>query len=368
MTAQTKTVLKSYFETNDKPSEAQFASLIDTIGGAVLVAANDAPDVIKGRADYVCDGTADNVEIQAAVDSYKLIRLSQGNFSLSTAVTIAGDNISLIGSGVGTALALIGGLNVDGAIIITGDYCELSHLKIDSNGANQSNGWVRNLYINGSIGTSVYRVYGVNGYSHGFDVEGCQDIVINSCMIRDFDVNDIAGDGISITDAQNNIVLTNNIISKTLLGVVSTSGIEAEDGAYNLIVDGNVITGTHNGINIHVHAGNVAAHDVIITRNLIYSVDDYGIRFSGLAGQIIENCIVSNNIVHGCGESGILLGHMGGIVSGNVSHSNDIGIFAGNCSNLLITANQCLNNTSSSVTLGTGNSGVTKANNIGDDI
>ncbi len=34
-----------------------------------MVAAWDAPDPVKAQADYVCDGTADNVEIQAAIDA-----------------------------------------------------------------------------------------------------------------------------------------------------------------------------------------------------------------------------------------------------------------------------------------------------------
>ena len=70
MAARDKTTLKSYFETSDTPTEAQFVDFIDTIGSFTLtVAANDASDASKGRADYVCDGTADDVQIQAALDA-----------------------------------------------------------------------------------------------------------------------------------------------------------------------------------------------------------------------------------------------------------------------------------------------------------
>ena len=34
-----------------------------------VVAASDARDEVKAQADYVCDETADDVEIQAAVDA-----------------------------------------------------------------------------------------------------------------------------------------------------------------------------------------------------------------------------------------------------------------------------------------------------------
>jgi hypothetical protein len=38
------------------------------VGGAILVAANDSPAFLKTVANYTCDGTADDVEWQAAVD------------------------------------------------------------------------------------------------------------------------------------------------------------------------------------------------------------------------------------------------------------------------------------------------------------
>ena len=368
MTAQNKTTLKGYFNTNDKPTEVQFANFIDTVGGSILVAANDAPDVIKGRADYVCDGTDDNVEIQSAVNGYKCVYLSEGNFSLSAAVVVAGDNVSLIGSGFGTVVTLVNSLSIAAAITVTGDYAILESFKADSNGSNQSGGLARNIYLNGSIGSVVRDVFGVNARSHGIDIEGCQDVTVERCIIREFDTLDAANDGISITNAQNNIIISRNIISQSVLGSVSQSGIEAEDGAYNLIIDSNIISGMHNGINVHGHEGNPGAYDIVICKNTIDSVGDYGIRVNGLSGTYLNGIIVVSNIIHDCGDSGILLAYAGGIVYGNNSHDNDYGIYASNCTNLLITANRAENNTTGNVALGTGNSGVTKASNIGDDI
>src|SRR4030043_392927 len=89
MTATTKEILKSYFNTGDIPTETQFASLIDTIGASSLtVAASDASDISKGRADYICDGVNDEVQIQAAIDALPAlggrVLLTEGNFYLST--------------------------------------------------------------------------------------------------------------------------------------------------------------------------------------------------------------------------------------------------------------------------------------------
>lgn len=85
----------------------------------LYVAANDAPAADKARADYTCDGTADNTEIQAAITALQgqgggAVLLSPGTFNLSTRITIAGagdvdveQDIMLMGTGPSnTTLAL----------------------------------------------------------------------------------------------------------------------------------------------------------------------------------------------------------------------------------------------------------------------
>jgi hypothetical protein len=115
MTAETKTTLKGYFNTGDQPTEAQFTNLIDTIGGGatLVVAANDASDASKGRADYICDGTADDVEILAAIAALTTtgnvnlgnvgggsIMLSEGNFSLTQPIDLDGLQVHMFGAGM----------------------------------------------------------------------------------------------------------------------------------------------------------------------------------------------------------------------------------------------------------------------------
>ncbi len=76
-----------------------------------LVAASGAPTVVKNKADFVCDGTADDVEIQAAIDAAKaqgggIVQLTAGLFNIATQLEITGnvdednpDTITLIGAG-----------------------------------------------------------------------------------------------------------------------------------------------------------------------------------------------------------------------------------------------------------------------------
>ncbi len=75
---------------------------------SLMIAASDAPEKAQSQADYVCDGTADDVEIQAAVDALAAtgggeIRLSSGTFTLATKVDME-DDINLVGMGHSTVV------------------------------------------------------------------------------------------------------------------------------------------------------------------------------------------------------------------------------------------------------------------------
>lgn len=66
----------------------------------VTVAANDTPEPFKSAATFVCDGTADDVEIQAALNTYPggQVILLPGTFNTTSTILLDADE-SLIGSG-----------------------------------------------------------------------------------------------------------------------------------------------------------------------------------------------------------------------------------------------------------------------------
>ena len=68
----------------------------------LFVVASNAKDITG--ADYVCDGTADDVQIQAAIDAVALtggvVQLSEGLFSISTRIVPKAD-VWLRGAGGG---------------------------------------------------------------------------------------------------------------------------------------------------------------------------------------------------------------------------------------------------------------------------
>jgi hypothetical protein len=72
---------------------------------ALLVASADAPQWLRNRADYTCDGTADQVEFNAAAAALPanggVILLSPGVFNFSAPGTVLGHSHQVIGSGTG---------------------------------------------------------------------------------------------------------------------------------------------------------------------------------------------------------------------------------------------------------------------------
>ena len=66
--------------------------MLDATIPTKVVAASDASEALLATAEYVCDGIADDVQIQAAIEALPAIGgrlvLSEGNFCLAAKVTI----------------------------------------------------------------------------------------------------------------------------------------------------------------------------------------------------------------------------------------------------------------------------------------
>jgi hypothetical protein len=152
-----------------------------------VIAASDAPANVKAQADYVCDGTADDVQIQAAIDAVAIsgggiVQLSSGTFNIAATITIGvtQDYISLIGSGrSATKLYLV--TNTDSPVIKVGDwghtggYTQFVHLGnflIDGNGANNDSDLAKGLWIDTAFDCLFENIYIQCTYGSGLFIDG----------------------------------------------------------------------------------------------------------------------------------------------------------------------------------------------------
>lgn len=155
--------------------------------GGLFVAASDAPDAQKAAANYVCDGTADQVEIQAALDALSSggrLVLSEGTFYCTAILTLYSNQV-IVGQGKyrttlkwangAGAMAGSGGAATDGHGLLFIDSLtnvEIRDLGVDCNYANQSpttcnsNG----IYIHGpssNVWVQFCFIQGANAGSNG---------------------------------------------------------------------------------------------------------------------------------------------------------------------------------------------------------
>lgn len=84
----------------------------------LVVAAYDSPAKSKAGADYVCDGTDDDVQIQAAIDALPawsdpygggLVLLTAGRFNPGSTIWLRGKNERIMGQGVGATFLYLSG-------------------------------------------------------------------------------------------------------------------------------------------------------------------------------------------------------------------------------------------------------------------
>ncbi len=96
LTSTSTTVASLQTQLNSLQNQVTALTAIATGGSYFrLIAAADASQDVKDKADYVCDGVQDQVEIQTAINAAQLegggvIQLSEGSFSLTTPIIING--------------------------------------------------------------------------------------------------------------------------------------------------------------------------------------------------------------------------------------------------------------------------------------
>jgi len=167
-----------------------------------LVAADDSPARMKAQADYVADGTADEVQIQAAIDALPStggeIQLAQGTYNLAATVSItANKRIKLTGYGAllrpAASVAAItvsqGISNAQGAI--------LEGMTIDG----QSNAGSKGILLEDTNNPAIYNVRIINAAT-GIHInsentnEFVEGLAIEDVLVRDCVAG---GTGISLT-------------------------------------------------------------------------------------------------------------------------------------------------------------------------
>ncbi len=250
-----------------------------------IVAANDSQN--KEKADYVCDGVDDHVQIQAAIDALPAtggeVRLLDGTYNVEATINLD-SNQTLRGDGRNTILttstdgliflSAVGGAGTEKTGIIITD------LQLDGGTSYLSDASILFSYVDYSFIQNVHSRRNQapsDGYWDGIYLElsDFNTLIGNTCQEN--------GSGINLNASNNN-----TLIGNTSQG--NGDGI-ALDTSDNNIISGNTCQGNENGITIYASDNNTISGNT-----------SQGNSSAGIELHTSNNNTISGNTSQGNGD------------------------------------------------------------------
>jgi parallel beta-helix repeat protein len=302
----------------------------------ITIAASNSLQKSKDQADYVCDGTNDEVEIQAAIDALPdsggRILLLEGNYLINRqsgklhALRINKSNIQLMGVGQSSILYLVNGqATADSACRVIEIDSTLSDITIED------------LQINGNSTNQTDNTGSAGILGLGTTADSIFNITISNCYVKN-----CYFDAVCVRYG-NNVAFQNNVIDSCYEGLLMSyckrsimvnnmvSNCDGEDGleysqSLHCQILGNIVINTKQS-GIDVYRSNYVD---VISNTVIDAGEPTGVSGPGIAisGTTVENvsryCVVSGNTVENS-RGGIEIQGPYNIITNNVCTNDTIG-------------------------------------------
>lgn len=246
--------------------------------------------------DYLCDGTDDHVEINAAIQSLPQtggeIIILDGIYNIGSSIEINKANTKLSGNGNSTILKRM--WKADAAIInVNADYCVISDLQVDGNKSD--------YFLSGN---GIY----INSVSY--------------CTIKGITCNNNSSYGVYISNSDSNVI-SGNVCNNSVNGI-------SISGSTNNTITGNTCNGNSN-YGVYLSTSNNNA----ITDNTCNN-NSFGISLTGSSGNTITGDICNNNYYYGVSISNTSNNNT---VTGDICNDNISGAYISKSNNNTITGN-----------------------------
>lgn len=312
--------------------QTALATLNGIVTGATyyrLVAASDASAEVKAKADYVCDGSGDQVEIQAAINAAQLegggaIQLSEGTFSIAAPIAINGTTTvnnprSIILNGCGQYSTILAPtLNTNGIALSQWAQATISNLGIVVQGSGSG---IVSTAVTSGITRSFWNSAFTNLRISGLYVTSNTGWAMNLEMPyrSTFDNIEIEGtrNGIKMINTNSSVNAGYCTFERINMDLVGTSsvGIHMESNSGNMsrntfnMVDMNTAGVTGTGILIDGAAGGVS------NRFWGVNLDQFQVAVNVVKGE--NNVFDVNYLAGDAGQAGNK-----GFVAGTTSFNN----------------------------------------------
>jgi len=283
-------------------------------------AASGSPTIWKGQADFVCDGTADETELNTYL-ALGNVHLAPGTYYTADTIEVP-SNTSFTGAGIDKTIILGAGAGVLYKNVANSDQVGgntniyISDMTIDGNWtaptATGQGGALDLIKVTYSL---VERVHCTRGYSHSCEVGRSQNVTLRDCRFS----YPIGDDCLSIHDG-NNVSETRYIYVERCEADHSTSatsdGFELDDGPeWIYFKDCYSHDHTFNGFFVHSHPGEQLTKHIFFDHCIADTCNTGFVADSSAAIGAIEDINFTNCHATNMDNVGILLQ---GIVKGSI--------------------------------------------------
>lgn len=276
----------------------------------LMVAASNASTAMRNAADYRCDGTADDVEINAALAAIAttggVVLLSEGTFTLAASVQLNAAGQTLAGSGMAsTLLRMVNSAStINWLVQITQSYGVVCDLTVDGNKANNSSSFTSGIGLSGLTAPFIQRVSVINCTSIGIE---CTTTIANG-LIRDSNAQDCDREGYSIQASSGQPFIISGCTSQGngLAGFTLSAGPIDLSDCQAL----NIITALSAAYGFNIPFASTAI--VTMTNCMAQNCASYGFFVSGTTARArYTACRSINNTTYGFYTAGIQVQHIG---------------------------------------------------------
>ncbi len=293
----------------------------------------------SANCDYLCDGTADDVEINAAITALPAtggeIVILDGTYNITASINIPKDNVSIRGSGNTTTLKrMYNSTNTDsgptakGLITLNGKSgCKIQGLQIDGTKATYTASYNYGICLYSSSDNTVTSNTCTNNSSSGiylYSSSSDNTVTGNTCNNNYY--------GIYLSSSCSDNTVTDNTCNNGNFGIYLYSS-----SSNNTITGNTCNSNNYYGISLYSSSNNT------VTGNTCNNNNSYGIRLSSSSNNTVTGNTCNNNSNYGirlassCSDN---------TVTGNTCNNNDYyGIYLSTSSNNTVTGNTCIRGT-----------------------
>ena len=279
--------------------------------------------------DYLCDGTADDVEINAAIqalpDTGGEIVILDGTYNITDTIAMKKSNVKLSGNGTATILKRMwDSFAREGVITVkaTNGGCCIENLCVDGNKAAYNSNKNYGIYLrsNSNNNTITGNMCNDNSsYGIYMNISDNNTITGNTCYNN--------SSGIYMGSSDNSTIIGNACCDNNSSGIYISGS--------NNTITGNTCYNNSSGIYMSGTDNNT------ITGNTCNDNNDYGIYLSSSN----NNNTITGNTCNNNNYGIFLSGSDNNPVTGNTCNDNNYGISLYNSENNTVTGNTCIRGT-----------------------